>query len=182
MNKYTAKNHHIAERFPKVSEYSKTPESVQRDTSKPTKTIVGEATSTSIDNSYIQFCAVYSEIVLAEPDAEADRPGSFEKPPNFPTDVIYPSLGSPAENLIPIEGNPYLIQKRTVRYGELVNGETIDDHLVLVTFLDPFKDAQEQPDIVYHIDVAIPTVQDASIRTRMVNYVNSMRATYGVSE
>lgn len=131
----------------------------------------------------IDFVTVYSEKVLQEPSD--GRPGEFEKPPNFPTDNIYPGAAGAGLSSKPIIGNSYFIEKRVHEYGTFYVEGTIDKHVVSVTYLHPYAGAASNPDIVYKLDSKVPEADplDPTSVTNIQNmeaYITELRTKYAI--
>jgi hypothetical protein len=119
----------------------------------------------------VDFATVYSEIVLQET-------GAYEKPPNFPTDVIFPN--QPIGNF-PIAGDPYVIQKRVHIAAQLYNNESVDYTSFNHKFEDPYNGSDVQNDIVYHIDESIPTTATDYAKEQMKAKIDALKVKYGIA-
>lgn len=117
------------------------------------------------------FCTVYTEMLLQEG-------GAFEKPPNFPTDNLFPS-GIVGDGII--VGDPYLIQKRIHAVGKLYGNDTMDVDTMLVNWETPWGGSEIQPDAVYHIDESIPSDASDYAKEQMQAKIKDLKAKYGIS-
>lgn len=117
------------------------------------------------------FCTIYTEMLLQEE-------GAFEKPPNFPTDILFPS-GISGDGII--IGDPYLIQKRIHAVGKLYGNDSMDVDTMLVNWESPWGGSEINPDAVYHIDENIPSDASDYAKEQMQSKIKELKAKYGIS-
>ena len=80
---------------------------------------------------YQEICVIYSEILLQED-------GAYELPPGWPESSVYGTNPEPAEELRPVIGDPYLIQRRVHAYGYRDESFNFSEQHLLAEFCQPF--------------------------------------------